>query len=144
MHKALRSYLLIFSENRLLLFSHPSPNNSEQKSFQIVSDFVYWTNIIQDEYNVSTNKCTATFWCSWFTGYLPVGHSSPVIKLHQNIIFHFMVLILYSFYLCTEYEPYKIDYTGCLQNMLGKSKCYFFVTVVHNLSETKTRLVIHI
>ena len=61
MHKALRSYLLIFSENRLLLSSHPSPNNSEQKSFQIVSDFVYWTNIIQGEYNVSTNKCTATF-----------------------------------------------------------------------------------
>jgi len=55
------TYLLTFLENRLLLFSHPSPNNSQQQPYQTVSDFVYWTNIIQGEYNVNTNKCTVVF-----------------------------------------------------------------------------------
>lgn len=58
MLKALLSYLLTFLENCLLLSSHPSTNNREQQPYQIVSDFVYWTNIIQGEYNVK-NKCTA-------------------------------------------------------------------------------------
>jgi hypothetical protein len=61
MHKALGSYLLTFVENRLFLSSHPSPNNSEQQPYQIVSAFVHCTNIIQSEYNVNTNKCTAIF-----------------------------------------------------------------------------------
>jgi len=41
-----------------------------------------------------------------------------------------------------EYEPYKTGYTGCLQNILRNSMCYVIVTVVYNLSETKTRLLI--
>jgi hypothetical protein len=61
MHKALGSYVLTFCENRLLLSSRPSPNNGEQQPYQIVSDIVYWTNIIQGEYNVNTNKYTAVF-----------------------------------------------------------------------------------
>ena len=84
MHEALGSYRLTFSENCLLLSSCPSPNNREQPHYRTVSDFIYWTNIIQGEYNVNSNKYTAVFWYSLITRYRLAGHSSPVFELHQN------------------------------------------------------------
>ena len=43
-----------------------------------------------------------------------------VIKLHQNTIVHLLVLIFYSFALCTEYEPYKTE-----DMPIGKLHFYF-------------------
>ena len=49
----------------------------------------------------------------------------PVIKIHNNTIVNLLVLVLYSFALCVEYEPYKIE-----DRLIGKlhfycvSSCY--------------------